>query len=344
MTRSVWLGALALILGIALTPAEGAETTIDWQCSSVNASGATIVGNCPVSTTNPLPVTASVTASISGFAPASVGTPISVTTGGVTGSLPAGTVVVASNVGTTNTAYCALGASSTTAWQPIPPGGWFAYTVGAATQLTCITSTSTTTVNMVGGSGLPTGSGGGGGGSGGAVTIASGGVASGAYASGAFAVGSGTDGWFTTFGTEADTANITTGHTFMAAIRQVDADIVTLNTTAGNPIILPQNVTANDCSGTITNGSTAQDAFTAQTTLHGFTIANVDASAGSGEPLWISFTQTATAANGSYPLAAPTATMFTGLSSFTSPPGMGLNHALSVLGATTGHKFSCTWW
>ena len=109
-------------------------------------------------------VSASVSASITGFAPASVGTPISVTTGGVTGTLPAGTVVVASNAGATNTAYCALGASSTTAQQPIPPGGWFAFTVGAATQLTCITSTSTTTVNMVGGSGLPTGSGGGGGG------------------------------------------------------------------------------------------------------------------------------------------------------------------------------------
>ena len=194
-----------------------------------------VVNGGPVTNANPLPVNASF--AVTGFAPASVGTPISVTTGGVTGTLPAGTVVVASNAGATNTAYCALGASSTTAQQPIPPGGWFAFTVGAATQLTCITSTSTTTVNMVGGSGLPTGSGGGGGGgSGGAVTIASGGVASGAYASGAFAVGSGADGWFTTFGTKADAANIATGQTFMSAIRQVDADIVTLNTTAGNPL------------------------------------------------------------------------------------------------------------
>ena len=99
-----------------------------------------------------------------------------------------------------------------------------------------------------------------------------------------------------------------------------------------------------DCSGTITSGTTPQNAFTAQTTLHGFAIANVDASAGSGEPLWISFTGTAAAANGSYPLAAPTATTFVGLSSFTSPPGMETNHAVSVLAATTGHKFSCTWW
>lgn len=94
------------------------------------------------------------------------GTPISVTTGGVTGTLPTGAVVVASNVGATNGAYCKLGASASTSDQLIPPNSWFAFTVGANTQLTCITSTSTTTVNMVGGSGLPTGSGGGGGGSG----------------------------------------------------------------------------------------------------------------------------------------------------------------------------------
>lgn len=120
-----------------------------------------------VDATGTLCTAASVSASISGFAPATTGTPISVTTGGVTGSLPAGEVVVATNVGTTNGAYCKLGASATTSDQYIAPnGGWFAFTVGANTQLTCITSTSTTTVNMVGGSGLPTGTGGGGGGGG----------------------------------------------------------------------------------------------------------------------------------------------------------------------------------
>jgi len=121
-----------------------------------------------VDATGTLCTAASVSASISGFAPATTGTPITATTGGVTGSLPAGAVVVATNVGTTNGAYCKLGASATTSDQYIAPhGGWFAFTVGANTQLTCITSSSTTTVNMVGGSGLPTGTGGGGGGSGG---------------------------------------------------------------------------------------------------------------------------------------------------------------------------------
>lgn len=113
-----------------------------------------------------------VSASISGFQPASVGTPIAVTTGGDTGTLPAGAVVVATNVGA-NGAYCALGAASTTAQQYIAPaGGWFAFTVGGATQLTCITSASTTTINMVGGAGLPTGvSGVGGGSSGGTSAV-----------------------------------------------------------------------------------------------------------------------------------------------------------------------------
>jgi len=135
------------------------------------------------------------TVTVAGFTAASVGTPIAVTSSGVTGTLPAGATVIASNVGALNTAYCALGASATTSHQPIPPGGWFAFARGAATQLTCITSTSTTTVNMVGGAGLPAGSGGGAGGSGGgsAVTSVDGGIVTqGAVADAAYTSGSGT--------------------------------------------------------------------------------------------------------------------------------------------------------
>jgi hypothetical protein len=105
------------------------------------------------------------------------------------------------------------------------------------------------------------------------------------------------------------------------------------------------NVTLTDCSGTITTGGTAQPAIAAQTTLHGFTIANTDASAGSGEPIWISFTTTAAASTAaSYPIAPPTATTFAGMGSYTTPPGFGTNHAVSIVAATTSHKFSCTWW
>jgi hypothetical protein len=101
------------------------------------------------------------------------------------------------------------------------------------------------------------------------------------------------------------------------------------------------NVTPVPCSGTITSGNTAQNAFAAQTVLHGFTIANIDTT----EPLWLSFTGTAAASGtDSYPLAAATATTFAGFGSFTSPMGFGINHALSVVAATTSHKYSCTWW
>lgn len=101
------------------------------------------------------------------------------------------------------------------------------------------------------------------------------------------------------------------------------------------------NVTATDCSGTVTTGGMAVNAFTAQTTLHGFTIVNTNTS----EVMWISFTTTAAASTaGSYPIPAATATTFAGGGSFTSPPGFGLNHALSVVAATSAHSFSCTWW
>lgn len=101
------------------------------------------------------------------------------------------------------------------------------------------------------------------------------------------------------------------------------------------------NVTPTDCSGTITSGGTAQNAHTAQSTLRGMTIGNLDAT----EVMWISFTGTATAsAVGSYPLAPATATTFAGFSSYTTPIGFGYSTALSVNALTTGHKFSCTRW
>lgn len=190
----VFLVALLLAHGAAAQSVTRPTAVVVATCGTAPSSAwATVGGIQPIvqDVNGNQCTSASVSASISGFAPASTGTPISATTGGVTGSLPAGAVVVASNVGATNGAYCKLGASATTADQLIPPNSWFAYTVGVATQLTCITSASTTTVNMVGGAGLPTGAGGGGGGgSGGSVTqgtspwIVAGGGAAGTAASG----------------------------------------------------------------------------------------------------------------------------------------------------------------
>lgn len=203
-------GAVIAALMLALAGQARAQSTI--IVADCNVGTTYFAGNTGrpllMNTTGQLCSAASVSASITGFAPASTGTPISVTTGGNTGTLPAGAVVVASNVGATNGAYCKLGASATTSDQLISPNSWFAFTVGASTQLTCITSSSTTTVNMVGGAGLPTGAGGGGGsgGSSGAVTIASTGVASGAYSAGSIAAGAGVDGWDLTQGAKADAA------------------------------------------------------------------------------------------------------------------------------------------
>lgn len=109
----------------------------------------------------------------------------------------------------------------------------------------------------------------------------------------------------------------------------------------------PNNLTFHDCSGSVTAGGTAQIALSAQITLHGVTIANIDGTSGSGENLWISFTGTATANTaGSYPLVplgttSPPVTMG---GSWTTPAGAGFNGNLSVVAATTGHKWSCSWW
>jgi hypothetical protein len=170
--------AAAALLCAACTSAYSQPVKVVATCGTVSPAFSTALTSAVITmdVNGNLCTAASVSASISGFPTVqSTGTPIAVTTGGVTGTLPTGAVVVASNVGSTNGAFCKLGASATVSDQLIPPNSWFAFTVGGNTQLTCITSASTTTVNMVGGSGLPTGSGGGGGaGGGGAATIADG--------------------------------------------------------------------------------------------------------------------------------------------------------------------------
>lgn len=194
MLRKLILAGFLALLAFAAVPAQAQPVRILSSCGTISPAFAanTQIGVLTMDVNGNLCTAASVSASITGFPTVqSTGTPISVTTSSATGTLPSGAVVVASNVGATNGAYCKLGASATTSDQLIPPNSWFAFTVGANTQLTCITSASTTTVNMVGGSGLPTGSGGGGGGGGGggAITAASGSYASGALSSGSIAAG-----------------------------------------------------------------------------------------------------------------------------------------------------------
>ena len=149
--------------------------------------------------------------------------------------------------------------------------------------------------------------------------------------------------WLASISDGTNTASVKAASTSAAATDK--SVVVQINPQQTPPVATAVNVTPTNCSGTITAGGTAQSAITAQTTLHGFTIANIDNTSGSGEPIWISLTGTATAStNGSYPLSAPAATTFASLSSYTTPVGFGTNHAVSVVAATTGHAFSCTWW
>lgn len=108
---------------------------------------------------------------------------------------------------------------------------------------------------------------------------------------------------------------------------------------AATPVINQTDIGPGDCSGTITAGGTAQAAFAIASNRHGFMIANLDTT----EALWINFNGTAAASTpGSYPLASGTATTFAGAGSFFSP--VGFNVSLSIVAATTGHKFSCSIW
>ncbi len=165
------LGAAGLAFCL-LTGAAFAQGVTRVCVESIGANGS---NNCvDASATNPFPVTGSFSATVSGFAPGgSYATPLAVTNATGNVALPTGTTVVVYNVGA-NAAYVKLGTSNavtaTTSDDYIPAGGAIALTVGSNTYLAAITSSSTTTLNLSGGTGLATGWGGGSGGSGGTVT------------------------------------------------------------------------------------------------------------------------------------------------------------------------------
>lgn len=351
---------LLAALGFALTLVGATAAKADNVVAVSTCGGETLTaGNSftlSQDTTGKLCVNATVSASVSGFTPGGTFATLTSTGSSASVALPAGTTVAIQNTGTT-TVSCTLGIGSATALASeiqVPASSSVFVTPGSNTFGACIdqTGSASNLVVLAGGSGLGTGFGGGGGGTGGggAITAASGSYASGAfsagsYAAGAVVAGAFVDGWDLTQGTKADAAYAGSGSASVVALLKgiygVAAGALPAGTNSIGTTQLPANVTATDCSGTVSTGGTAVNAFAAQTTLHGFTILNDDTS----EPLWISFTTTAAAATaGSYPLAAATATTYAGANSFTSPPGFGTNHALSVVATTTGHKFSCTWW
>ena len=130
-----------------------------WQCAGSVATTAAVTG----------------TFTASGFQPTTQGSPISATTGGATGSLPAGTGGVAQDVGGFP-AYCQFGSSATgiTSGHYLSGAGaqWAFLVPSGATQITCEGVGGTTAINLYGGSGLGVDTGGGGSGSsGGNVTV-----------------------------------------------------------------------------------------------------------------------------------------------------------------------------
>jgi hypothetical protein len=117
---------------------------------------------------NPMKISGSFAATLSGFTPTPAYTSLSISATGVsyTVALPGGAVVVVYNTGS-NDAYVKLGTSTVTASASndvVKAGGWMAFTVGANTYLAAYATAGTTALNLSGGSGLPTGSGGAGGG------------------------------------------------------------------------------------------------------------------------------------------------------------------------------------
>src|SRR6202453_4772735 len=192
------LATLVLVVAVYQTPVRAQTAISALVTATCGTPGITLTPGRPgVVTQNnsgQLCVNATVSASISGFAPAGTFATITATNSSASVALPAGAVVAFQNTGTTAVS-CTLGVGSATASasQNIIPGGSTVYfTVGANTFGACIdqTGSTSTVVALSGGAGLGTGfGGGGGGGSGGAVTLASGAVASGAYSAGSIAAG-----------------------------------------------------------------------------------------------------------------------------------------------------------
>lgn len=120
----------------------------------------------PCTSSNPLQIAGSLTATLTPFTPSASGargTPIAVTTSDSSGTLPTGTAVLVTNVGA-NPMYCNVnGVAATTSDQYIASGGG-SYVFGVpagVTVLHCIATAGSTTANIVGGSGLAAMTGGG---------------------------------------------------------------------------------------------------------------------------------------------------------------------------------------
>jgi hypothetical protein len=165
---------------ILFSAAAGVCLLIDvpaWAQTYQDYAGTPVRGVVPVqpgvgplfTPSNPGKVSGTFSASISSFQPTPSYAQLSVGATSTSVALPSGTVVIVYNTGA-NAAYVTLGNSSVTATASddvIPAGGWMAFTSGPNSNLAAIETAGTTSLNLSGGTGLPTGAGGGGGGGGG---------------------------------------------------------------------------------------------------------------------------------------------------------------------------------
>jgi hypothetical protein len=129
----------------------------------------------PVSSSAPLQVAGTFSATIAGFAPGLAYASLTATGSSASVALPAGTVVMFQNTGTT-TVSCTLGVGSavaTAGMNQVPASSTVPMVVGSNTFGACIDESGSVSnvVRLSGGSGLASGFGGGGGGGGGSSSI-----------------------------------------------------------------------------------------------------------------------------------------------------------------------------
>lgn len=192
-----FLASAFLLMSVSLANAQ-APTPLCIPGTSPTSGQPTCV---PVTGSNPLPISGSFSANLTGFL--SNGSFATLTATGSTSAstaLPVGitvnpTVRITNNGTTVVSCTMATGAATGLASNIlVQSGSSVSRVVGAFDHIACIDQTGSVSNPVVieGGSGLGNDSGGGGsgGGGGGAITIASGAVASGAYSSGSFASGS----------------------------------------------------------------------------------------------------------------------------------------------------------
>lgn len=123
----------------------------------------TDITNNAITGSNPLPVSGSFSATLSGFAPGPAYATLAVGATTARVALPTGTTVVVYNTGT-NPAFVTLGNASivaTATADVIQPGSWLAFTPGSFTYIAAIETGGATNLIISGGAGLPTGAGGG---------------------------------------------------------------------------------------------------------------------------------------------------------------------------------------